>query len=197
MNANFFKRFLAYLVDIIIFGVIVTLSLNLFSNSYKNNIEVLNDEIVEINELVIEEEITFKNYIYRYAELIMQIDQMQALITILNVIFALLLFVFIPFFLHGRTIGMFITGIKVVKENDDSASLNLLFFRSLLIYSLGYLLIILGIMYFVPSICYLITSSILIILEFLLVIISGFMILYRNDRRSLLDIITKTKVVKI
>lgn len=197
MNASFIRRFLAYLIDIIIFGIIITLSLKLFSNSYGNNLKVLNDEMTEINDLVIENEISLKNYVYRYAELTKQIDQIEALNTILNIIFALLLFVFIPFLLHGRTIGMMITKIKLVKENNERASLNTLFFRSLLMYSLGYLLVVLGIMYFVPSICYFITSSILIILEFLLAIISSFMILYRNDRRGLQDIITRTKVIKI
>lgn len=197
MKASFFRRLLAYITDMFILGTIITLSLLFFSNGNVKNIETLNNEVNQINEQLLEEEITMENYIYRYAELNYQMDKMSVIDNILNTLYIILLFIYIPFLFHGQTLGMKLSKIKVVKENGLSATLNDYLFRSILIYSLGYLIITLALIYIVPSLTYFTISSILVILEFLLVFISIFMILYRHDQKGLHDILTKTKVMKI
>ena len=84
MNASFFRRLLAYAMDMVVLGIIITLSLSFFSNGNAKNIETLNKEVNEINEQLLEEEITMENYIYRYAELNYQIDKMSVIDNILN-----------------------------------------------------------------------------------------------------------------
>ncbi len=197
MNASFLRRLLAYFTDMAILGIIITFSLLLFSNGNAKNLETLSNEVNEVNEQLLEEEITMENYIYRYAELNYQIDKMSVIDNILNTLYIILLFVYIPFLLHGQTIGMRLSKIKIVKENGTPATLNDYLFRSILIYSLGYLFITLAVVYIVPSLAYFTISSILVILEFLLVFTSTFMILYRHDRKGLHDILTKTKLMKI
>lgn len=197
MNASFSRRFLAYITDMIILGIVITFSLMLFSNGNTKNLEALNSGVSELNEQLLEEEITIENYINRYADLNYKIDKMEVIDNTLNALYIILLFIYIPFLLHGQTIGMKLTRIRIVKDSGKSSTLNDYLFRSILIYTLGYLIITLAVVYIVPSIMYFLISSILLILEFLLVFISTFMILYRHDQKGLHDILTKTKVIKI
>lgn len=197
MNANFFRRFLAYFIDMIILGMIITFSLMLFSNKNTENLITLNNEVREVNEQLLEKEITSENYIYRYAELNYQIDKMEVIDNILNSLYIILLFVYVPFLLKGQTLGMKLTNIRIVKEDGLEANLNDYLFRSVLIYSLGHLFITLAVIYVLPSFLYFTISSSLLFLEFLLVFISVFMILYRHDRKGIHDILTRTKVIKI
>lgn len=185
------------MIDMIILGMVITLSLMLFSNKNSENIGNLNNELDKINEQVLEEEITTENYFYRYAQINYQLDKTEVLDNILNTLYIIFLFIYIPFFLHGQTIGMKLFKIKVVKESGKQATLNDFLFRSLLIYSLGYLIITLAMIYLISSLAYLILSLILLISEFLLVIISAFMVSYRHDKKGLHDMFTKTKVIKI
>lgn len=197
MNANFFRRFLAYFIDMVILGMIITLSLMLFSNKNSENLITLNNEVREVNEQLLEKEITSENYIYRYAELNYQIDKMEVIDNILNSLYIILLFVYVPFILKGQTLGMKLTKIRIVKDDGLEANLNDYLFRSILIYSLGHLFITLAVIYVLPSFVYFTISSSLLFLEFLLVFISVFMILYRHDRKGIHDILTRTKVIKI
>lgn len=197
MNANFFRRFLAYFIDMVILGMIITLSLMLFSNKNSENLITLNNEVREVNEQLLEKEITSENYIYRYAELNYQIDKMEVIDNILNSLYIILLFVYVPFILKGQTLGMKLTKIRIVKDDGLEATLNDYLFRSILIYSLGHLFITLAVIYILPSFVYFTISSSLLFLEFLLVFISVFMILYRHDRKGIHDILTRTKVIKI
>ena len=197
MNANFFRRFLAYFIDMIILGIVITFSLMLFSNKNSDNLITLNNEVREINEQLLEKEITSENYIYRYAELNYQIDKMEVIDNILNSLYIILLFVYVPFLLKGQTLGMKLIKIKIVKDNGLEANLNDFLIRSILIYSLGHLFITLAVIYILPSFIYFTISSSLLFLEFLLVFISVFMILYRHDRKGIHDILTRTKVIKI
>ncbi len=197
MNANFFRRFLAYFIDMVILGMIITLSLMLFSNKNSENLITLNNEVREVNEQLLEKEITSENYIYRYAELNYQIDKMEVIDNILNSLYIILLFVYVPFILKGQTLGMKLTKIRIVKDDGLEATLNDHLFRSILIYSLGHLFITLAVIYVLPSFVYFTISSSLLFLEFLLVFISVFMILYRHDRKGIHDILTRTKVIKI
>ncbi len=197
MNANFFRRFLAYFIDMIILGIVISFSLMLFSNKNSDNLITLNNEVREINEQLLEKEITSENYIYRYAELNYQIDKMEVIDNILNSLYIILLFVYVPFLLKGQTLGMKLIKIKIVKDNGLEANLNDFLIRSILIYSLGHLFITLAVIYILPSFIYFTISSSLLFLEFLLVFISVFMILYRHDRKGMHDILTRTKVIKI
>lgn len=197
MNANFFRRFLAYFIDMIILGIVISFSLMLFSNKNSDNLITLNNEVREINEQLLEKEITSENYIYRYAELNYQIDKMEVIDNILNSLYIILLFVYVPFLLKGQTLGMKLIKIKIVKDNGLEANLNDFLIRSILIYSLGHLFITLAVIYILPSFIYFTISSSLLFLEFLLVFISVFMILYRHDRKGIHDILTRTKVIKI
>lgn len=197
MNASFIRRMGAYLIDLFILGLLISMMLVIFNIGGNKNIKELETERNTISTKFINEEINYENYLYQYAEIDYLIDREQIFVNVVNTMIIMLLYIFLPFYMEGSTLGKKITKIKVVKEDGTKASLNTLFFRSMLINYLGYLLIALASIFILNSFGYFIVTLILTILEILLVIISSFMILYRHDKRGLHDIITHTKVVNI
>jgi uncharacterized RDD family membrane protein YckC len=140
MKAKFYRRFSAYVIDIILLGTIITMSLMLFSNNNAQNIDKLNNEVTTINEQLLANKISLSAFAYRYADITNQIDKMKVIDNILNTLYIILLFIYIPYLLKGQTLGMKLLKLKVVKDNGETPSLNDYLIRSILIYSLGYLI---------------------------------------------------------
>ncbi|HPF82801.1 MAG TPA: RDD family protein [Bacilli bacterium] len=197
MNASFIKRFLAGLTDIIILGALIYLMMLVFNPTNNENIIKINNEIETLNSNLLEQEVSYQNYVNQYADLMYMLDKEEVMVNVFNVIFIIILYIIIPFITGGSTIGKKLLRIKVVKNNGDKLNLNEYFLRSLLINYLGYLLVTLALIFIVNSFSYFIIGLILILFEILLVIISAFMILYRHDKRGLHDLIAHTKVVNI
>lgn len=188
------KRIAAYLIDMIVFAVIILL-LSLVVKDSKN-IAALNLEMNSINELALNHEISFTGYISRYASVIHDLDREKVFVNIVNCVFIMIYFVFIPYFFEGRTLGKKIMGLKIVRNDGELLMLNDLVIRNLIINGLGFLLISLCLLYFTSSMIYFLTTLILGILQIILVFISVFMIIYRKDSQGIHDILSETKVVK-
>lgn len=193
-SENFFKRFLAYLIDIafllILFGI-----LNFFIKG-NPNIKILNMEATSINELFLNHNIGFSTYLMRYAQVVQDLDKERVLFHLVNCIFILIYFILIPYFMGGKTIGKKIMKLKVVRRDQKKLTLTDLTIRNIIINGFGFLLIGLILLYLVPSIAYFILTILLGILQIILVFVSVFMVIYRKDNRGLHDIISTTCVVK-
>ncbi len=187
------KRLIAYLIDMIIFALILFICSQIFKPS--SNVKVLNSEMNEVNELFMNHEISYTTYLFRYSTIIQALDKEKILSSLLNVIFIMFYFVFIPYFFEGQTIGRKIMKLKIVRRDSELLMVNDLVIRELIIDGLGFLLISLCLLYIVPSIAYLILTFILGFLQIILVLISIFMIIYRRDNRGLHDVISNTLVV--
>lgn len=195
-NAKFRKRVLAFVIDMLILGLLVGFTLVLFKSN-SETVKVINDEITEANMSYLESMISLNDYIRRYASLMHELDKLDFIPNMLNCLYIIVLFIYVPFFFKGQTIGMKFLEVKIVKKDDSQSNLLDYTLRALIFYSLGYLIISLSTLYLLSSLAYFLVSFILIFLSILLVIISAFMILYRHDRKGLHDILTKTKVVNV
>ncbi len=189
------RRIIAYIIDMIVFCLIVLL----LSFVIKDNANVanLNLEMNSINELALNHEISFSGYITRYADIIHDLDREKVFINILNCVFIMIYFVFIPYFFEGRTLGKKIMGLKIVRNDGELLMLNDLIIRNLIINGLGFLLISLSLLYISSGMIYFLVTFLLGILQVILVIASVFMIIYRKDHRGIHDILSETKVVKV
>ena len=96
---------------------------------------------------------------------------------------------------NGQTFGKKIMGIKIARKDKECLTLKSLLIRNIIINGLGSLLTSLVCIFILPGKLYFIVTSIFGIIQILLVIISGFMVLYRKDKRGLQDIFSKTRVV--
>ena len=196
MNASLSRRFFSYLIDMLILGLFIGLTLKLF-HSNSETIKSLEIYINDLNNLFLEGKISLGEYIKGYSSYAQDLDRIDLIPSVINFIYITVFFIYIPFFMKGQTIGQKFLEIKVVKENGRKASLFDFFFKAIIFYSLGYLVITIPLTYLLPSLSYFLVSFILTFLEIFLVIISGFMILYRHDQKGLQDLLTKTKVVKV
>ena len=196
MNASLSRRFFSYLIDMLILGLFIGLTLKLF-HSNSQSIKSLEVFINDLNNLYLEGKITLGEYIRGYSSYAQDLDKIDLIPSVINFIYVTVFFIYIPFFFKGQTIGQKFLEVKLVKDNGKKVTLFDLLIKALIFYSLGYLIITISIIYLVPSLVYFCISFILIFLEIFLVIISGFMILYRHDQKGLQDLLTKTKVVKV
>lgn len=189
-NHIFRKRALAYIIDFIILGIFVSITL-LFTNVDTSSVE---SEMSNLAEMLLSKNINISTYLKNYGKLFYKYDIIQFITNLLNFLYIIILYIIIPGFTEGQTIGKKIMKIRVVNEDDTCVSIINLINRALLVDFLGYLLITLIIINFISGFPYFIIATILGILQFLLVIISGFMILYNKKQKGIHDILTKTKI---
>lgn len=193
MNAKFRHRFAAYLIDIIILGLILTITSPLFINDKK--ISMIESELDTINEMFITKQLEPIAYIEQYSTLTYNLDKAKISSTVLNILFITCFLVILPYISDGQTIGKKIMKIKIVSKNQNKLTISTLLIRNIIINGLGYMILVIIFLNLLPSDYYFIVISFLGFIQFLLVIISTFMVLYRSDKRGLQDILSNTKVI--
>ncbi len=195
MYAKFSRRLLAYFIDIVILGLVVSIVNMLLPIS--DNMLVLNEELTRVTDNFLNNEINFKTYFSLASGLSQDLDKLNIVYTVINCIFIIIYFVIIPYFKNGQTLGKYLLKIRIVKKDDKTLTLNDLLIRNIIINGLGFMIICLAIIYVVPSNLYLIIVTFLTIIQILLVILTVFMILYRKDNCGFHDYITHTRVINI
>lgn len=195
MSANFKKRFLAYMIDILILNMV--LSLVSFFIPVSESLVNLNDELININNSYISSELDITTYINRYADIAYDIDKELFISNLIACVFIICYFIVYPLYNKGMSFGKKLVGIRIVKNSDDEVGANDLIIRYLLMDGLGASILSLCLLFVLNNIYYVGAISILGFLQFLVVIISIFMVLYRRDKRSLPDLIAGTKVIEV
>ncbi|MEI3529573.1 MAG: RDD family protein [Bacilli bacterium] len=192
-RANFWKRFTAYMIDVLLLWLtlfIIELIIPV-SDLYISTDKAL----TAISENFVTGKISLATFLNGYATLIRIADKEQLFLSLTNVIFILIYFCAIPYFFDGKTIGKKLMGIKIARKDGECLTLNSLLIRNMVINGLASLLISLVCIFILPGKIYFIVTSIFGIIQILLVIASGFMVLYRKDKRGLQDIFSQTNVV--
>lgn len=192
MKASFSKRISAYLIDAIIVSIIFSGLIMLIPQN--RNITVLESELTTLNEEYLKEEMSLEVYTNRYASIISSLDKENVLVVIIDILVLLGYFVMLPYYWDGKTIGMKIFKIRI-KKDKGKLSLNDLIIRCLIINGIGCSMISLCFVYLLPDYSYFVLSTILGIIQLLLVIISGFMVIYRQDKKGIHDMLSGTQVV--
>lgn len=197
MQTTFIKRLLAYLIDLFIFSLLVLCVVSIFKIDENKVLINLTEQQNNINQAYLDGDMSFSNYVSEFSKINYLIDKKEVLVNITNTILLIILYVFVPFFLKGQTLGKKLVGIKIVKLDNANPDLNTLMIRSLFINFIGYMLITLLAVFILKDFSYFIVTFILTIFELLLVIISTFMILYKSEKRAVHDYITQTKVIEV
>ncbi len=189
------KRFMAYIIDIFIIGVILVVLTKLLVDNKK--IIILNQRLNEVNNTILESSVGFKESLKEYGEIVKQIDLENVMVNISTIIIILAMFIFLPYYNNGQTIGMKFLKTKIVAQDKSSLTISKLMLRNFIINGLLYLAISLTLLYLMPSFYYFILVSILGFFQLGLVIMSLFMLLYRKDQRGLQDILSETRIIEI
>lgn len=190
MRVNLKKRVFCYILD---FFIITTLGflLSMIIPKSTEYISAQND-ISALSESYLNNEISFSQYFNDYSILAKKIDQNNLLYVSIYFIFILVYFIIIPLYLKGRTIGMVLLKLSVIDKSNNLFKTVLI--RGIVAYGVLYYLFGLIIL-FIPGNLYFIMLTILAIIQILVVICSIFMIKYRDDKRSLADILSNSNIL--
>lgn len=191
----FRKRLCAFVIDVIIVFLIVGFIEYFIPNS--ENVTNLSDQIISINDSFFEGNIDVKTFINQYSSVSYSLERELFLSTLISVVINVLYFVVYPLYNDGQSFGKKYMNIKIVSNNDNDVSSNQLALRYLFMNGIGSTIISLCFVFLVKDLTYIYVESMLSFLQFLVAISSAFMVSYRNDKRSLPDLIAGTKVIEV
>ncbi|MFA5604126.1 MAG: RDD family protein [Bacilli bacterium] len=195
MKAKTSSRFWAYLIDIILIGILLTFASKVLIDNEK--VILLNRELNELSEKMLDDGVQSNENISEYASLIKKIDLENVMFNVVTIVVILIYFVFIPYYNEGQTAGSYFLKIRVIANNGKKLTITKLMLRNFILNGLAYLTTCLTFLYLFSDIVYFVLVAFLSFIQLGLVIVSLFMILYRRDKRGLQDILSETKVVKL
>lgn len=190
MKASLGKRASAYLIDLIIIIII----LSLVSLIYHPDVSSLNANMDNITVEYANKDITFTEYITELSSIYKQMDITNIFLNLINVLIIIIYFIIYPYLNDGKTIGKKLMHIEVRNQSNQPLSLVSLFVRNLVINGLLYLLAVIICSLIVPENLYFGTITALGIIQIGLLLTSIIMVLYRKDKKGLHDLIAKTWV---
>lgn len=193
MKVNLKKRIMAYVIDILIVSVLASL-ISLLIPTTNEQIE-LQKEMAELGENYLSNNVSTFEYLEDYSILSYQFDKSLGLLYIAEAIILFLYYQILPYFHGGKTIGFKLMHIKVKDKNSDKLHFSTLFFRNLWINGFGYFILFMIVLYSFSDKIYFFGITFLAIIQILVVIVSIFMIKYRNDKRSIADIMSRSTVI--
>lgn len=191
----FKKRFFAFIIDLIIV-FLITFVIDMII-PISGNAQKLSEELFDLNNNFIDGNIGIDMFINQYSIINYGLEKELFLSSLISVVVNILYFVLYPLYNGGQSFGKKYIGIKVVSKDDNTVSSNQLIFRYLLMNGIGSSIISLCFIFLLNDLSYMYVVSILSILQFIVAISSIFMVLYRNDKRSLPDLIAGTKVIEV
>lgn len=181
------KRFSAFLIDAL---VILLIFMMLYFFIPTNDLNNISNNITDLTEKVLNSEMGRLNYFQEFSKNMYILDHSRVVFNGINTMIIMLYFILIPILTRGYTLGLYITGLKL----KGNLTIKNLFLRNLISTGLLYLILSIILVYTTKDTLYFSLLSILGIIQFLLVIISTFMIIYREDKKGLQDIISSIEV---
>lgn len=194
MGVNLSKRFVAFVIDLIIISCIT--SVISFIVPQSENAKKLNEELTTVSTDYVNGDIKEDEYINKIAPITYRLDKENFIFSIIGTVISILYFIVFAFIKNGQTLGKKVMGIKVIKHKGD-LTINDMIFRSFIINSLLFDLILLVLLFTTKDVAYLYSITILSYIQLGLIFVSALMVLIRKDNLALHDIITKTKVVEV
>lgn len=181
------KRFLSYIIDMLIVFLFVFIINILLPNKYDREIDTLNQQFFE-------HKIKSDDYLNNYKHLLHEHDKEGLMFNISETVLLICFFVLVPS-IKSQTIGQKIFKLKIV--SDKEVTLEDLIGRSVIVNGIGYMIFIMILCFIVNDNIYFILVNLLAFLQFLVVIISAFMVSYSYEHLSIADKFTKTRIEEI
>ena len=191
MKANFIQRALAYLLDIFILSIIFSI----ITIGFKPNTEI-EKKYNEVYDNYVNGEITAEQYLDEYTDVLYDMQKANALPNTINILLIIVYFIVFQYLNKGQTIGKKLLKIKIVNEDKKEISLKQMLIRGIMIYSILSSLINVILFFNVSRKVYMTSYLSIGAIESLIVFLSATFILYRNDKKALHDIVSKSIVIK-
>ena len=191
MKANFIQRALAYLLDIFIISFIFSI----ITIGFKPNTDI-EKKYNEVYDNYINGEITAEQYLEEYTDVLYDMQKANALPNTINTLLIIVYFIVFQYLNKGQTIGKKILKIKIVNEDKKDISISQMLIRGIMIYSILSSLINIILFFNVSRKIYMTSYLTIGAIETVVLFLSAIFILYRNDKKALHDIVSKSIVIK-
>lgn len=192
MKANFLKRFVAYLIDIILVVVVASLITNVIPQDNKYQ-ELLNEQTAVMQKYM-DKEIDNITYVESVNNLSYDIAKISWTNNVVTFVMYVLYFIVFQLIQKGQTVGKRIMNIRL-KSKDGDLKVGQVVLRSGIIDNIFVTLLTLFAIKLLDKGTYLLFDEIVSMVFYTFILVSVFMIIYRKDKEGLHDIITKTEVV--
>ena len=192
-KAYFFKRVLAYFIDIILVSIVATLLAFPFRTE---SVKKVDNQIIELTQKALKGQVKTETYTVQLNELAYQKAKLDGISNIIIILVSVLNFIVYQGITKGQTIGKKLLKIKIVKINGKELNFNDLIFRNLL-NNFIFFDILLAVFALIGRKPYIYGYKSINIIETILLIVSVFMIAIRKDGRSVMDLLTNTMVVRV
>ena len=195
MKATFFERATAYIIDFLIISILLSI---ICYNIPTNNVKKYEKEMEEITNKFVDQEITEKEYISKYSNILYNNQKSNVLVTEITVAVIIAYFVIFQYMNKGQTFGKKLMKIKIVNRTTKKPiTIFKGFIRSMFIYNVVSSIIGIILIYITNIKNYFIFYGTISGLESLFILITIFFVLYRKDSRGIHDMMANTEVIKV
>ena len=192
-KANFYKRLVAYMIDMFIVGLVISI---ISYNFDTTRLEKLSDKSIKLMNSFTNGDISSDKYFFEYADILYKVNKANVNSNLLGLVIYVGYFVLFQFFNGGATIGKKLLKIKVVSQGGREVSLWQMIVRTSIINGIVPLALSLILVFTTKGLVFLTLSSVVGLFENIFVIICVFMLLYKSDCLALHDIMSKSVVIE-
>ena len=193
MVASFFDRLGAYVIDMIIISILISvISFGVPSNDSSE----INAKMNELQDKLINGEVDNDVILTEYGNLFYEYQKSNVIYMSVNVALYIAYFVVFQYMLKGQTLGKKVLKLKVVTNEDGNVTIWQMIIRYLFILSIFSGIMDILLVFLLKEYSYMITYVLLSLGELVFVFASMMFILYRKDKRGLHDVMAGTKVIK-
>ena len=195
------KRVMAYIIDVLIFSIVLTPIINWsvinpYVDEYTENYSEYTELVEQANAGEIDTETD--EYKDKIVDLNYNINKYKVISSSISVVGFLLYFAVLQWALNGQTIGKKIMKIRVVANNEDK-KLNVgnYILRSLILNNIIFSIILIIGVYIFKALGYYTLSMVVSYLQLLVMSLIMLMVVLRKDYRGLHDFVAGTKVIDL
>lgn len=191
-----FKRFCAYLIDIMIVSFIATcLSSIIVINPYYDKYFEKYEEMNEIMDSAVDEDKLDFFTDSEFKDVYQMVVKYGSISSLISLGCYLLYFIGFQKWNKNQTVGKKLMKIKLISKDNENVSLGQYFVRTIIIYNLLFTSLNVALSFMFSSSNFFVISLIVSLIGEIITCICYFMILFRKDELGLHDILGKTKVV--
>ena len=196
MNHTFFKRIGAYVLDVLIVSLFVSLlSYVPFLNPSRDAYSEKYNELVNLQEQYTSNEISLDEYNQAFVPIAYEIYRYNTYYVIIDLVCTLLYFGVLQFFCKGQTIGKKLFQIRVVSNDERPLTIVNFILRTVVLSNMLISIALQCIVHFMDVDHYYMVYENVNLVGSIILYIMLFMIVVRTDGRGLHDFVANTKVV--
>lgn len=189
------KRIIAFVIDIVIVSLVVSL-INLlpfdpYKDKYKDAYEKYNEVVQKSTE---DEKNDYKDEII---ELNYEVYKYRTYSSMFSATALILYFGVLPLVMNGQTLGKKIMKLRVVSNNEKKLNFWKYLIRIVILNNIWLSLINVGAVYVVSGVKFYYVTYVISMLSSLIYMLNLIMVMFRKDNRGLHDMVAGTKVILV